>query len=263
MDGIPQKIETNFPQKVFIDVDIIKKSPEKFTVSSICFAISLIENLFLLKVNKKIINECSIDLTLLKNKIFKIEELLNWLSLSKDFALLNLMDYIIDLNNICKNNYESNSIIYSLLLNCSTLKNNFGEKCLFSSSILLNLYSSFLNQNTISKKNTLDRTKLIKSYTRRNKNNDFFDNYILKTERLLGKELNQNLNNNKKELICILNKYNEFLSKFAKKINLINNKDNLRMIDEDELFTSLQILPFIQNNIFLNIINRYGYLSIS
>ena len=68
-NNIPKTIQTNYPEKVFIDLDIIQKSPESFVFSAICFAISLTEKLFTLQVGQKILNECSIDTNLLiKNK---------------------------------------------------------------------------------------------------------------------------------------------------------------------------------------------------
>lgn len=181
-NGFPKTINANYPEKVFIDEDIIKKSPDKFILSGICFSISLLENLFVMETKKKILNECNIDISLSNKKIQKVDELLNWVTLSKDFALLNLMDYMIDLNDLSKDNYETNSILYSIILNSSTLKNNFGEKCLLSSTILLNLYSSFFNQDKIYIKNAPEREKIVKYYTKKNKNIDFFENFIKNTE---------------------------------------------------------------------------------
>lgn len=224
-NGLPRVITTNYPDKVFIDVDIIKKSPEKFVLSSIFFSLSLLENLFNLEVQKKILNECDVDLITLNKKIKKIEELLNWVSLSKDFALLNLMDYIIDLSELCKNHYQTNSILYSLSLNCSTLKNNFGEKCLLSSTILLNLYSSFLNQRNIDIKTLPEREKIIKYYTKKKVLNNFFEDYMKNTENLLDTNLNYNFNIKKAELLYLLTYHKNNLSKFARKVALINSQD--------------------------------------
>ncbi len=263
-NGFPKLIKTNYPEKVFIDESIIKNSPEKFILSSLCFSISLAENLFVLELKKRILGECNIDILSLKNKLHKIEELLNWITISKDFALLNLMDYIIDLNELCKGCYETNSIFYSIILNSSTLKNNFGEKCLLTSSILMNLYNSFFNQNKVYIKNIPNREKIINSYTKVAKNNDFFDSYIKDTQILLDNNLNTNINVKKVDLLNILKFYKSIISKFSKKVLLINNNSSkLRMIDENELYLSLEILPYIHDSFILNIITRYGYLNVS
>lgn len=262
-NGLPKVITTKYPEKVFIDVDIIKKSPEKFVLSSIFFAVSLVENLFILEVQKKILKECNIDILALNKKIKKIEELLNWVALSKDFALLNLMDYIIDLSELCKDHYVTNSIMYSLSLNCSTLKSNFGEKCMLSSTILLNLYTSFLNQKIISIKNSPERERIIKYYSKKKFQDNFFENYMKNTEVLLDKNLNHNFNVKKVELFYLLNYQKNALSKFVKKTSLISNENKIRMIDESELYITLELLPFIHNNFLLNVMTRYGYLNVS
>lgn len=262
LDDIPTSIKCNYPQKVFIDLDIIKKSPENFILSSISFAVSLVEKLFTLQVNRYILGECNINTSLLIKKIKKIEELLNWVSLSKDFALLNLMDYIIDLNEICRDNYESNSITYSLAFSSSTFKNNFGEKCLISSTILLNLYSVLFSLKRIGVQGVPNQEKIVKNLSKRGKNESFFEKYIKETLPLTSDKVILSLNQSKNELTHKLDEQKKFLSKFAKKITLI--KENpLRAVDQNEIFTSLSILPFIQKNYLLNILCRYGLLNVS
>ncbi|MDD4110310.1 MAG: iron-containing alcohol dehydrogenase [Clostridia bacterium] len=262
-NGIPKIIKTEFPQKVFIDENIIKKSPERFVISSICFSLSLLENLFVLESRRRLLGECNIDLIALNKKIKKIEELLSWVSLSKDFALLNLMDYIIDLSELCKKSYESNAIAYSLTLKASTLKNNFGEKCLLSSTVLLNVYTSFFNQKKTYIKDIPNREKIIKFLSKINKNDDDFKNYMEKTSCVLQDQLRFSINREKKSIQEILSHYKNHLSKFSKKLLMLNNKSKLRMIDGVSLYSSLQVLPFIYNNYLLNILTRYGFMNVS
>ena len=262
-NDIPKIIKTEFPHKVFIDEKLIKKSPESFIISSLFFSLSLLENIFVLELKRKIIGECNIDLITLNKKIKKIEELLNWVTLSKDFALLNLMDYIIDLSELCKRHYDTNSIFYSLILKSSTLKNNFGEKCLFSSALLINLYSYFFNQKKIYIKDIPNREKIVKLLSKINKDDNDFKNYIDKTNCVIDEKLRKRINQEKIPIQESLDYYKNHLSKFSKKILLLNNKSNLRMIDENSLYSSLQLFPFIYNNYLLNILTRYGFMNVS
>ena len=259
-NDVPKIINTEFPHKVFIDEEIIKKSPENFIISSLCFSLSLLENIFVLELKKKIIGECNIDLLTLSKKIKKIEELLNWVTLSKDFALLNLMDYIIDVSELCKRYYDTNSILYSLTFKASTLKNNFGEKCLFSSTLLINLYSYFFNQKRIYVKDIPNRDKIIKLLSKIKKDGNDYKKYMDKTNWKKKKNLGK-INQRKsylKRVGYIKIAYLDF-----KKILLLNNKSNLRMIDEYSLYSSLQLIPFIYDNFLLNILTRYGFLNVS
>lgn len=262
-NDVPKIINTEFPHKVFIDEEIIKKSPENFIISSLCFSLSLLENIFVLELKKKIIGECNIDLLTLSKKIKKIEELLNWVTLSKDFALLNLMDYIIDVSELCKRYYDTNSILYSLTFKASTLKNNFGEKCLFSSTLLINLYSYFFNQKRIYVKDIPNRDKIIKLLSKINKDGNDFKNYMDKTNCVIEEKFRNKINQEKEPIKESLDYYKNCLSRFSKKILLLNNKSNLRMIDEYSLYSSLQLIPFIYDNFLLNILTRYGFLNVS
>lgn len=261
-NGIVEIIKTEKPSRVFLDENIIKKSPERFITSTLSFALSLLEQHFALSAQRKLFGECETDLNLFLEKIKKIEELVNWIALSKDFALLNLMDYIIDISNICEEQHISNSIMYASMLNCSTLKNNFGEKCLLTSTILLKVYNSFFNQNVIIIKNIPEIEKVMKIYGKISKNNVFFEEYIKKTQFYLGKDI-QNKINGQNGLLPILISSQLLISKFANKLSALKaDAQNLRMIDENELFSALEILPFIHNNHLLNILTRYGCLNV-
>jgi hypothetical protein len=263
-DGIPKLLNVNNPEKVFIDESIIKKSPERFVISTICFAVSLLENLFSLQIKKSILGECEVDLNLLNKKIQSVRELINWVTLSKDFALLNLMDYIIDLNEICKDNHSSNSIVLSLLLTSSTLKNNFGEKCLFSSTVLLQTYSSLFNQKNIIIKSIPDMEKIMKIYGRKQKVDNLLEDYTLKTQAYTDPQIIIKLKSKQIEFAGLLKEIQTIMNRFAKKLLLINtNSENLRMVDEVQLYDNLALLPFIQDNFLLNILTRYGYLNVS
>ena len=172
------------------------------------------------------------------------------------------MDYIIDLCNICKNNYESNSISYSLTFYSSALKDNFGKKCLVSSSILLNLYSVLFSLKNIDIENMPDNEQIIKDLSKRGQNNFCLSEYLKNTKPLTATKINDALNNSKIELNNYLNQLKNYISKFSKKISFINHSPS-KSVDKDELFYSLRILPFIKNDFFLNILSRYGLLNIS
>ncbi len=49
---IPELIKTDSPVKVFVDIGMLKKSPESFINSSILFSVSLLETLFVLEVKR-------------------------------------------------------------------------------------------------------------------------------------------------------------------------------------------------------------------
>lgn len=271
-DVFPKFVETPFPKKVFLDETIIHKSPEKFINSTLCWAISLLEHAFFLETKNILIQENNVNLLEIKTKIKKIEELTGWLSLSKSFAILNLMDYVFDLSQILLGNYENTSLIFANMLNCSTLKNNFGEKALLSSQILLKTYMGFFKQKVVFPKNIPNREKIIflltkKPITSTFKTNfvaeDCFNDFIFSTNKLLNQKLQFNIQKNRIALLGLCQEKQNFISKFLKKVNLTGNQNkNLRMIDENQLFESLELIPLFSPVFLPKVISRYGYLNV-
>lgn len=271
-DVYPKFIETPFPKKVFLDENIIHKSPEKFINSTLCFSISLLEHAFFLEANNILTQENNVNILELKNKIKKIEELTGWLALSKSFAILNLMDYVFDLSQILLGNYKNSSVIFANMLKCSTLKNNFGEKILLSSQVLLKTYLEFFKQKIITPKNIPNREKILflltqKPITSTLKTDfvaeDCFNNFIYSSNKLLNQKLQFNLQKNRIALLGLCQEKQSFISKFLKKVNLTGNQSkNLRMINENQLFESLQLLPLFSPVFLPKILSRFGYLDV-
>jgi hypothetical protein len=163
------------------------------------------------------------------------------------------MDYMIDLSELLENNYDSNSIFYALTLDCSTLKNNFGEKCMISSTILFNLYDFFFSQKNILLNDIPPFEKIEHLST------DLFC-FLNKNNYLIN--LIPKINENKSDILFLLNIYQKNLSKFSRKSLFVSNSDDrLRMIDEGKLYERLFILPFIKSEFLLNMISRYGKLN--
>ena len=271
-DGLPKYLETNFPSKVYLDESIIKKSPAFFINSSLCFSISMLESYFSIFAKHTLFNDDEINFNLLLSKIKKIEELTGWLSLSKEFAILNLMDYIFDLSQILKSDYKSSSTLLASKLNSSTLKNNFGEKCLLCSKILFACYLNYFDQKIITPKNipnfekTRDiiiKTPILQSFNSFNNFEEQFNIFINKTNFLLNEKIKYDMQKNKTKLFeCAFN-CSSLISKFANKLKAINCENNkIRMIDENQLYSSLQILPLLENQFLPNLLSRYGYLNI-
>lgn len=268
----PEIVRTNYPKKVYIDEGIIEKSPEKFIHSALSFAISLSEQSFSLLVQEKLLSNVKTNLFDLDTKIKKIEELTGWLSLSKSFAVLNLMDYIYDLFVILNDNYITSSICYALMISSSTLKNNFGEKCLLCSKVLLRVFSEFFGQKTIIPKDIPDREKILfllgKQPVTGNLSSatDYkkvFENYIKTTDNLLSTSIQLSFKQNKLKFQEKCLEKEIFISKFLNKFRLINSDLNeIRMIDENQLFSNLELLPIQFNNLLPRIISRFGFLNV-
>lgn len=269
-NALPQIVETSFPTKVYLDENLILKSPEKFINSTLCFCVSVCEKLFSIQA-ESLIGQCqNVDCFALQEKIKKIEQLTGWLALSKNFAVLNLMDYVFDLSQILENNTSLNNVVLASLLNCSTLKNNFGEKALLCSQILLRTYTSFFKQKNIVPASTPCREKIILLLSKKVGANpiyvsseDFFNNFINETNCLLNNKILTNFQENRLKMLEKCLEFQLFISKFLNKINLINSeKQQIRMIDENELFCSLEIFPLFCKANLPKAISRYGNLNV-
>ncbi len=268
----PEVVETRYPKKVFIDEGIIEKSPENFINSALSFAISLSEQSVALFAQDKIFGDVKTNIFELDSKIKKIEELTGWLSLSKSFAVLNLMDYIYDLFVILKNNPITSSICYALMLSSSTLKHNFGEKCLLCSRVLLRVYNEFFAQKNIFPKDIPDREKILFLLEKRpltgninsaSNHQKYFENYINSTNNLLSTSIQNLFKINKFKLQEKCLEKEIFVSKFLNKFRLINSDMNqIRMIDENQLFSNLELLPLQFNNFLPQLISRFGFLNV-
>lgn len=271
-DGLPEYVETDYPEGVFLDEAIIHKSPERFIKSSLCFALSLLETQFSLEAVSVLTSEKSVDTDELGAKIRKIEELVGWLSLSKGFAILNLMDYIFDLFQILKGNFKINSNLFASKLSSSTLKQNFGEKALICSKVLLQSYVTYFNQRLIIPKNIpnfeiisqiLSQIPVSGAFFNFENIEEKFSSYIAKTNALLGGGLRLNIQKFRTFLLERSILFCQTISKFNNKLRAIDGQENrLRMIDERELFSSLQILPLLGEGFLPNLLLRYGYLNV-
>ncbi len=271
-DGLPQYVETSYPEGVFLDEAIIQKSPERFVKSSLCFALSLLEAQFSFEASSVLTGEKSVNTEELEAKIKKIEELVGWLSLSKGFAILNLMDYIIDIFQILNGNFKVNSILFASKLSSSTLKQNFGEKALICSKILLQSYVTYFNQRIIIPKNIpnfevisriLSQIPVSGAFFNFENIEEKFNNFIAKTNGLLASNLRLNLQKFRTFLLERSILFCQIISKFNNKLRAIDGQEGrLRMIDEQELFSSLQILPFLGEGFLPNLLLRYGYLNV-
>ena len=206
----------------------------------------------------------------IKSKIKKIEELCGWLSLSNSFAILNLMDYVFDLSSLVSFKTENSALMLSNLINCSTLKHNFGEKYLLCSQVLLKCYSNFLKQKLVLPKNIPEREKILQILSKKTdffhvstEIEEIFNRYILKTNCLLNQNLQFKIQTLRIKLVekCLEKQVN--ISKFRGKLLALNsNSKRLRMIDENELFSSLEILPVFSSSLLPSLLSRYGYLNV-
>lgn len=269
-DAIPKIIETEKPTKVYLDERIINESPEQFITSTLCFSLGLLEHVFALETQSLIAGEQNVNLQEIKSKIKKIEELCGWLSLSNSFAILNLMDYVFDLSSLVSFKTENSALMLSNLINCSTLKHNFGEKYLLCSQVLLKCYSNFLKQKLILPKNIPEREKILQILSKKTdffhvstEIEEIFNRYILKTNYLLNQNLQFKIQTLRIKLVekCLEKQVN--ISKFRGKLLALNsNSKRLRMIDENELFSSLEILPVFSSSLLPSLLSRYGYLNV-
>lgn len=268
---LPTFVKTNFPKGVFIDENIINKSPETFVRSTLCFSISILEHLFNLELRDFLFQEKIVNIEKLKLKIKQIEELTCWLSVSKNFTILNLMDYVFDLSQILKNQDKCSNLLFASMLNSSTLKNNFGERALLCSQTLLNVYYQFLKQNVITPKNTPDREKLIHLLCKTPINSllpsnfspeNVFDDFINSSNYLLNQKLIFNIQKNKTAFSNLCAEKSNEISKFMKKFKMVFSSNDIRMIDENNLLSSLELLPLFSETFFPKIISRFGYLNV-
>ena len=90
-----------------------------------------------------------------------------------------------------------------------------------------------------------------------------FSSYIAKTNALLGGGLRLNIQKFRTFLLERSILFCQTISKFNNKLRAIDGQENrLRMIDERELFSSLQILPLLGEGFLPNLLLRYGYLNV-
>ncbi len=271
-DHVPQVVETPAPKKIFIDKNFISKSPETFIYSTICFSISNLEYVISSNLDDFISNQSN-QMDCIYNLIKKITDLLTWLSLCKDIAIINLLEYVIQLYDLCKLKKISNSMFLANLIKSSTLKNNFGEKCLLCSSILLKLYYEFFNQNLIYPISTPEIDKIITIFEKKpylsvyfkNENyHQYIFNYLKSTNFLLNNEIKNKLQNYRFQFLNKTLEYEMFISKFIKKYKIMNKITQFdRMIDEKDIFYNLEILPILTKNNSLSLLSRYGFLNMA
>ena len=271
-DAFPKYVKTNFPNKVYIDEAIIIKSPEIFIQSTLCFSLSLLEPLFSFESKEILLQENPVSIKNLSSKIKQIEELTCWLSLSKSFTILNLMDYVFDLFQILKHNFECSNLLFASMLNSSTLKNNFGEKALLCSETLFQTYLLFLKQQVVSPKDIPNREKILSLLSKIPSSSllstnfspeEIFENFICSTNSLLNQKLIFNLQKNKTALTKLCFEKIQAISKFMKKFKMVfSSSSTLRMIDENNLFSCLELLPLSSSSFLPKLVSRFGYLNV-
>ena len=180
------------------------------------------------------------------------------------------MDYVFDLSSLVSFKTENSALMLSNLINCSTLKHNFGEKYLLCSQVLLKCYSNFLKQKLVLPKNIPEREKILQILSKKTdffhvstEIEEIFNRYILKTNYLLNQNLQFKIQTLRIKLVekCLEKQVN--ISKFRGKLLALNsNSKRLRMIDENELFSSLEILPVFSSSLLPSLLSRYGYLNV-
>ena len=185
-----EKFTCNYPDKIFIDENIIKNSPENFIFSTCCFIFSFAETYFSSLVESKIFaTDITYQLNSIKRIINKTSGLINWLNLNRDVAVLNLTDNIIEL---WANLQSLQQDFPAVMMAAQNYKNNinscFGRHCLTFSQTLLSVYKFFWTDKNLSYKDIPNYEKSIKILQKKQKNADFFIEFVKKFENFTSAE---------------------------------------------------------------------------
>ena len=84
---------------------------------------------------------------------------------------------------------------------------------------------------------------------------------------VVNKDFENSMNSLNPDIICLQEvkclEKEIFVSKFLNKFRLINSDMNqIRMIDEHQLFSNLELLPLQFNNFLPQLISRFGFLNV-
>lgn len=258
-----EKILLDYPKKVFIDENIIKSSPDKFIFSTCCFIFSFLETIFTEQVKNLFFSiDNTYTINALKKVINKTEGLLNWLSLKKDVAILNLMDNLIELFTIVDElSCDLAMIDIAVLPQNDNLNSNFARRALIASDTLLTIYEQFWTSGNIYYKNIPNLEYLIKILQKNGKNYTFFENFIQNYQHLTtnqfffkAKCIRPKLN---ASIVLIKNK----MSKISKRITNLYSQKEVRTINENNFYENISYVALSSNCFQLNAMLRLGYLN--
>ena len=258
-----KKVECNYPEKVFIEENFIKNSPDSFVLSACSFVFSFAECYVSEFIKNKILNTNKFyEINNIKDIILKTEGLVNWLCLHKDVAYLNLMDNIIELySNICKLETDLPCLELSVLNSLSSPCGNFGKACLVNCKVILMCYLNFWKDNNLFYKNMPNVEKNLKILENNGKNSNFLINFMkkfkifttnkffLKTKSIKKCALSEVEKMQKKVTLLALKLTNNFTAETPSPINLNN------------ALTNLNYVALTTNCYQLNALMRLGYLN--
>lgn len=255
------KIECDFPKKVFIEENIIVNSPDNFVFSTVCFVFSFVETLFSEYAKYQIFNsENMATLNQLKLLINKTEELINWISLKKQSAYLNLMDNVIELF-VLSQDLDNNSSMLLANLICKESNSVFGKNMLMASDLILQSYNYFWSCK-LEYKNIPNIEKYMQILQKNGKKLDFLLKNIKKTDKFLSDRYIFKLKSLKPTLLTNATIEAKKMSKLCNKVlNLFSNSEtktaNFNYILDNFCYTAVT-----SNNFQLGTMFRLGYLNI-
>lgn len=251
------KIECYFPEKIFIDEGFIIKSPESLIFSAFSYIFSFYETYVNEYVNSTLFSSPDFEfLNKLKEILQKTEGLINYVEINKNLTLLNLMDNLIELFQLC---LTKNISFSAIDLAANSCKNNFGKECLISSSTLLQVYKSFWKSN-LTYQNIPNIERCLNILCKKGEKEqilfDFCENNKKFTEeRFIFKAKAEKIN-----ILNILEKTIIKLSKISKKLCNLECPET-KIVFEKNLYDNLIYHSLTSNNFQLNAILRLGYLN--
>lgn len=258
-----EKVLLDYPKKVFIDENIIKSSPDNFVFSTCCFIFSFLETIFSEQVKNLLFsNDNTYAINALKKVINKTEGLINWLSLKKEVAILNLMDNLIELFTIADElSCDLAMIEIATMPQNDNLNSNFGRRALIASNALLTIYEHFWTSNNLYYKNTPNYEYLIKILQKNGKNCTFFEDFIQNYQNLTtnqfffkAKCIRPKLN---ASILLIKNK----MSKISKRMMNLYSQKEVRTINENNFYENISYVALSSDCFQLNAMMRLGYLN--
>ena len=260
-----EKISCDYPAKIFIDENIISKSPEKFIFSSCCFIFSFIEVYFSKMVESRFFSEdFAYEINSIKRIVNKTAGLLNWLNLNKEMYVLNLMDNLIELFSVVSGfDCDFPAIDLASLNFSDNLNTNFGRRALTYSNAILNIYKFFWSDKNLSYKNVPNYEKLIKILQKNQKNSKFFENFVEKFKNLTSKQYFLKAKSLRPNILATIILETEKISKLSKRIMSTFAKNEYRTINEESFYDDLSYVALTSNSFQLNSLMRLGYLNLA
>lgn len=259
-----EKISCKYPDKIFIDENIIRKSPENFVFSAVCFIFSFLETYFSTLAEKEIFaSDKTYEVNSIKRIVNKTSGLLNWLCLDKELYSLNLMDNIIELySTVSSLTCDFPALMLATINFKDNLNNNFGRRCLTNANALLNIYKFFWSDKNLSYKNIPDCEKFIKILQKNQKNSTFFENFVEKFQNTTTPQFFFKVKSLRQNLLLTIILECEKMSKLSKRVMSTFAKNEQRILSESEFYSDLGYVALTSNCFQLNTILRLGYLNI-